>query len=739
MRILRGVFMLTRTCKITLLCAGPFLSFFFVLCSAAAAFPSSGEQMVNKLPDDTIAFAASSGGSELDSAFRKTILGKIWHDPNVQTFVNSIKNEIISKIQSEEQDPNFSKTADDIFSLIKLSLKQPFVTGIARDKTNKDFPVYYFAIIDAQNKISEISKSLAKLEAYAPKGQIVDVNVGASKLHWIADSNDLPGYWGFMGNYLVFAINDKSGLAVKYLKSTRTAAYLANLPAGNDALIFHIDFQKSAEIIKSVSSEEGNEDDIKIISSVMKELGLADIKNFTSRTSFEGSDVVENSLLEYNGLRKGIMASLKSIDISMLDFVDSDAVSVTAFNVSLSGIYDSIMNSIKVASPNDVYPEALKALAEAESEIGFNIRKDLLASLAGPTVIYSLPSQMPSASLTGGAVLISKLSNAQSFEKSMTNFGDFVAKSTDNSVQFSRRIVNGRTYYSFGILQLSMMQIIPTWTIADNKLVAAANPALCEASVARLTDTSRSANSIRTKEGFKKAAVGLGLNPVFFNYTDSKIKFNETYSVFQQFWPTIVMMASEAGLRLPWMLPSLYEITEQIQPSFNYIWFDGKGLHSHYQGSGTEPSLTSGIAVAGVAMGALMPALVRARSLAQTVVAGTNLATIGKCLILYANENDGNYPPDLKTLIEKEGLSPKTLESPRKPKDFTGPSFIYITGQNSLSDPENILAYENTEFCTEKINVLYNDGHVASVEPDTFKEELKETYKRLGREMPVKK
>ena len=114
------------------------------------------------------------------------------------------------------------------------------------------------------------------------------------------------------------------------------------------------------------------------------------------------------------------------------------------------------------------------------------------------------------------------------------------------------------------------------------------------------------------------------------------------------------------------------------------------------------------------------------------MVSGSHLSDIGKTLIIYASDNNDVYPPDLKTLVEKADLSPKCLESSRKPKDFNGPSFIYIPGQNEMMPSDNILVYENPEFCRDGVNVLFNDAHVEFMKPEEFKKALEETYKRLG-------
>jgi len=119
------------------------------------------------------------------------------------------------------------------------------------------------------------------------------------------------------------------------------------------------------------------------------------------------------------------------------------------------------------------------------------------------------------------------------------------------------------------------------------------------------------------------------------------------------------------------------------------------------------------------------------------VISGSNLSGIGKACIIYANDDpDGRFPPNLQKLVELDYITAKQLESPLKPRGFDGPSYIYVAGQSSAMNPGNIVVYENPAFCSDKINVLFNDGHVDRMEPAEFLRKLEETYKRLGREMP---
>jgi hypothetical protein len=112
------------------------------------------------------------------------------------------------------------------------------------------------------------------------------------------------------------------------------------------------------------------------------------------------------------------------------------------------------------------------------------------------------------------------------------------------------------------------------------------------------------------------------------------------------------------------------------------------------------------------------------------------LQQIGKACLIYSGDHDDRLPPNLQELVKETDLSPETLESPNKPVDFEGPTYIYVSGQTTAMPPDNIVAYENPAFCSDRINVLFMDAHVMAMRPDEFLRELGETYRRLGKKMP---
>jgi prepilin-type processing-associated H-X9-DG protein len=444
---------------------------------------------------------------------------------------------------------------------------------------------------------------------------------------------------------------------------------------------------------------------------------------------FDGPDMVSNALLEIAQPRTGLFAHLKTIDPSMFDAVDAGAISATAFNCNLAGLYDTVMKAFKAAL-GDEFIEVEEAISEIETELKIKIRDGLLASLEGPMVFYSVPGGVASGSPQGAFALVAKLKEAGLWKETLTALGQFAAAQSEGMVQISAQEHKGRTIHTWTIAPLAMLYLMPSWCIAGDKVVIGSNPTFLRSALDQLDSGGK---SIRSTEGFKNVTAKLPGNLISLKYSDSKLQFNQMMMGLQQFWPMVTMGAMQADLKLPAVLPNLSHIAEHMGPSCQYSWFDDRGLRSHYRGTGIEPSFGAA-AGAGVGMGILMPALARAKQQAKRTVSASNLKQLGLVLIMYA-EDQGAFPERLEQAKNYFGDS-KILESPLKPEDFDGPSYIYVAGQKKSTDPDQILVYENPAFSPKGVNVLFMDGHVEWMEPDAFRQKLEATYKQLGREMP---
>jgi len=165
-----------------------------------------------------------------------------------------------------------------------------------------------------------------------------------------------------------------------------------------------------------------------------------------------------------------------------------------------------------------------------------------------------------------------------------------------------------------------------------------------------------------------------------------------------------------------------------------------------------------GFAIAGLVLGVLnllfipvlmisilLPSLNRARETANRVKCASNMRQIGQALLLYANENRGDYPPDLETLLLTQDIGADVFCCPSS-NDEIAPgatvedqatnlsagghlSYVYLGSEDgSSTSAEQIVLYEPiTNHGGDGGNALFGDGHVEFLNKQMLQKTLADT------------
>ncbi|MBN1359763.1 MAG: ankyrin repeat domain-containing protein [Sedimentisphaerales bacterium] len=712
-----------------------------VVAWASTLVPAASQldELTKVLPDDLLFFVATGGADAVEGDFEKSILGRLWNDPGVQSFYSSIKTELLTTIERESPaDPDFSKVLGKVLDYARCVLQRPVVLGAAPAQVRKGPPACLFAILDAGAREVELVGLVNRAEAALGEDEIVETEIGSLRLRRLRDDDDVPLYWGWVGTYLVIAANDVDGLAVKHLASPRATVppYVRKVPGHGDVLAAYYDHARTLRVIEAIVAQQGGAETFGVVKAALADLGLADLGVAFMRAGFAGPDLVSDAYMEVPEPRTGLLAALGPIESSALSLADAQAVTATAFNCDLAAVYDVIMKVIKTISPQDVCPRAQRGLAQLEAQSGFRIRDGLLKSAAGPVVLYAYPAGKMLDAPMGGFVAVAKVADARLFEETMVRISEFVNAKAEGVLQTGSQTDGaGHTIRIWASSALALAGVMPSWAIVEDQLVIGSNTALCKRGIARIVPKSEGDGALPGAEGYQKVAANLPDRLLGLRYTDSAVQFRQAMIQMQPLWQMMVMMAMQKQVRLPVVLPSLDHIFADMQPTCEYVYLKSDGLYSHYQGPGLDVSLQT-TAGGALGMGILMPALARVRQLAFRMTSGTNLSGIGKACLIYANDHEDRLPPDLETLVREVQVSPKSLESKLKPEGFKGPSYIYIAGQTTMMSPRNVVAYDNPAFCEDGVNVLFLDSHVEFMKPDEFRLALRATCRRLGRETP---
>jgi len=186
----------------------------------------------------------------------------------------------------------------------------------------------------------------------------------------------------------------------------------------------------------------------------------------------------------------------------------------------------------------------------------------------------------------------------------------------------------------------------------------------------------------------------------------------------------------------PMILPPMSKIQAEMEPAASAGWSDDAGFHFRaiepFPGAcalGSAQSVGSvGVGQSALMMSILLPSLNRARETANRVKCASNLRQIGQAILLYSNDNHGQYPPDLGTLVKTEDITASVFVCPdtnnRPPPGMTpdqaadwinhNSDYVYVgAGMKQGERPSTIVCYEKDKnHGGDGMNILFGDGHV---------------------------
>lgn len=113
----------------------------------------------------------------------------------------------------------------------------------------------------------------------------------------------------------------------------------------------------------------------------------------------------------------------------------------------------------------------------------------------------------------------------------------------------------------------------------------------------------------------------------------------------------------------------------------------------------------------------MVPFIAKNRERLDKVICANNLRELGLAMYIYAREHKGAFPPDIRTLYEKQYLSDtKLLDCPASKAAGTldSPDYIYTAGLSvRSSSQEPLLRDDAKNHADGGRNTLYVNGNVA--------------------------
>jgi prepilin-type processing-associated H-X9-DG protein len=436
----------------------------------------------------------------------------------------------------------------------------------------------------------------------------------------------------------------------------------------------------------------------------------------------------------------GLLATLldpEPVSEDLLKLAPQSSTWVAATRCDLAPILGGVRNTIARLDA-DASRNVEDAIKEVNKALGCDLQRDLLAGLGDQWLAFN--SEQTGRGILG-LVLVNPLRNPAKVEQALLAFERMANTEMKRDADRGEPAVSIETAKvgDLSIHYLAIPALAPCWAIKDGRLYVAAFPQILEAAAA---ETGTGGQGVLGNAGFNAARerVGVSKNAISISYMDLPKLAPRGYQMVLALQRGALGAADLFGMQTPALaLPPLNKIAPHLSTSVGATWVDDLGWH--YRGVtpfpaadvlGGEQSLVTTVAPAAVA--ALIPAAARAKQQARMVQGANNLRQIGQGIFLYANEHQGDLPPDLGA-IAGYLMAPTMFQAPEhygrvplppptaKPEEvakwvnantdyvYEGLKFKKIT--TILNPAQAVMAHEKYELkAGGPVNVLYGDGHV---------------------------
>ncbi len=719
----------------------------FSIIHAAIGEASPAEKLIACLPDDTLGAVAFSGSHALNVPFEQSHLGLFFADPGIQAYqyslINSIKT-LILKNANHGNPEEINATIVRGQALLSKLLEYPIVIGCGQNTDHDTLPVYLYAMIETSHDPAGFKDMINQIYEMAGFDEHsltefttqFDFNGHTLTVFNKYENDHYPGRisFGRIGSRFIMSLEPEPGFTIQKLSVSNNQTLKSQLAAqaGNgDIGLIYLNTAAIRQFVCSLVSKAIKPEEFDKLQQAVTQLGLDQSGALISRIGFNHQDLTTDSSLALKMSGQGLTGLMKPINLDILNYVDDKVMDVNICNIDLHHLYRSLDQFIKTIADENDYQEFINGLADIEFQTGIDI-ESYISSISGPMMMAAYHIGAIPEVYNGGFSLVIDLNDAVNFEQSCMKLGGLiqsvVAKENQQMNLFiiQDQDINNRTYHNWTIPPLAMAQIMPCWTMVDNRFVLASNASLCQMTAEQISgERSVTAPLLKSKR-FQKTTGTLPANLTSLRFTDSRQMLQNARNGLQMVLPMASMALSRQGISIPSVLPAIDHLIAGFEPTISYSWMDTNGIHSHSHGpmpTGDGPVL-AGSAALGISI--LMPALGRARAVAKTVVCANQLKGIGIACIMYANDHSGHFPPDLFSLTGTVDLHPDHLICPSSSHQSGDCSYIYRGADLNDSHPANmIMAYDQIGNHPDgSRNVLYLDGHIVKMNNSELKQAI---------------
>lgn len=590
---------------------------------------------------------------------------------------------------------------------------------------------------------------LKMFEELSPRGlKTSDLKVGSLSLKLPSGDGEMRPAWGGADGYFVLAFTDGDGTAVKsalakFGKPTDSLAASAAFKAARADLppppitqhvIAFADIESATK--QPLANLADETPDADMARKIIKASRLEGFKSFYMQFGEGDAGGRSESLLRIDGARTGVLKLWDQQPLTREDLaiIPADAYWSSVTNLDLAALWLEAMRGTEEVNP-DAAAAVQGMVGMTKAFLGFSLTEDLLPAFGDTWAFFDAPMNGGFSGL--GTVMIVDAKDEKAIHGALARIVELLAPlaAEDKVTLKLKEATIGKTQVHYVAVLGMPSPFAPAWTFVGGRWVFGLLPQTVAAAAASMT--SDGGPRMIDEASVKKALAALPKTIHGFGTYDRYSLTASIYPLVTYATAAMTSLSPKNADKLA-MLPHVSTLLRGDRQcvSVSSIRPDGV-LYQTVNGSAFGSISSMSIASVAMTTSILLPSLSRARELAKRSVSMSNLRQIAMGCHVYASENKDAFPPSLDALVEPGYITPDTLKSPRS-EGSGGGDYVYLPGQKVSSDNAwaSVLAYEKL-VGNEGTAVAFLDGHVEWVKMDRLKPLMKETYKRLGKDLPA--
>jgi hypothetical protein len=342
-------------------------------------------------------------------------------------------------------------------------------------------------IVSLEGQADTIGAALISLERLALRGQAAPTEEsGDVTWHSVPGLNAMPPVqWGIWNGYLIVGVGQGEAAAARERLAGEgdPSAWQVKLrrEMGIERLAT-VGYLNVAKLVELFGPLLGDHRD------VLAKLGLDNVESISSASGLDQAACVSRLQIAIDGPPQGVFALLPHKPLSRDDLaaVPNDALLTVAVRLDVAETLDQITNLVANFQPN-ARAQFEEALWKAETELGVNLRTDLLKTLGDVWLLYVPKSEVLTSWL--GATAVVKVQDRARLKKTIDRLTERAQMELSRGGRRGGAMIRelrvaGQTIHFLSVAD-DDMPFAPAWCLTDNALVVGLMPQTVKAFLRR--------------------------------------------------------------------------------------------------------------------------------------------------------------------------------------------------------------------------------------------------------------